>query len=81
MYICLDCETVFEEPKYYTESHGLDSAPYETWKGCPKCSGAYIETTCCEQCSNWITGKYIKLKDGTVVCDRCYEVKDIKDYY
>lgn len=79
MYICLDCENIFDTPKCYTETHGLNSPPYEIWNGCPKCAGAYVETMCCDQCDNWITGEYIKLKDGAVVCDQCYEVKDIED--
>lgn len=79
MYLCLDCESVFEEPKYYTEKHDLDSPPYETWTGCPYCSGAYVKTTLCCQCEDWVTGKYIKLDDYTVICENCYEIKDIED--
>lgn len=25
MFLCLDCQRVFEEPKEYVEKHGLDS--------------------------------------------------------
>lgn len=79
MYLCLDCENIFEVPKEYSESHGLSSPPYETWAGCPKCSGGYVETICCDLCGEWVTGEYVKLKDGTVACDQCYEVNDIID--
>ena len=81
MFVCLDCETLFYNPKCYTETHGLSSPPYEAWMGCPCCGGAYVETMRCDQCGNWVTGEYIKLKDGTVVCDQCYDINDIEDVY
>ena len=45
MYICLDCGTVFEEPKWVRESQGeFWGAPcYEEWLGCPYCYGAFEE--------------------------------------
>ena len=60
MYICLDCGYLFEEPKHYTETHGLDTPPYEQLIGCPKCSGAFVETYRCDCCGEWIIDKYIK---------------------
>ena len=79
MFLCLDCDNLFEEPKYYTECHGLFPPAYETWLGCPKCGGAYVETFECGECGNYITGEYVQLKDGICFCERCYEVKDISD--
>lgn len=79
MYICLECNTLFNIPVKHTETHGLDIPPYETWYGCPKCAGNYAEAQECDLCGKWITGEYIKLKDGTLVCDQCYEVRDITD--
>lgn len=79
MYICLDCNTRFWTPKQFTETHGLDSPPYEAWWGCPRCGGAYLKTMPCSECGQWITGEYIQLKDHTVVCENCYEIKDIED--
>ena len=79
MYLCLDCGALFEDPQKYTETHGLSSPPYETWTGCPECGGGYVETICCHLCGEWVTGEYVKLKDGTVACDQCYKVNDIID--
>ena len=79
MYLCLDCDNIFEYPVRYIESHGLDSPPYEEWYGCPKCAGAYVKTMPCSCCNNWITSEYIELNEGTVICDRCYKVKNIDD--
>lgn len=79
MYLCLDCGKLFETPTHYTEAHGLDAPPYETWMGCPVCGGAYVETMRCEQCGEWITGEYIELNDGQCVCDECYIARDITD--
>ena len=53
MYLCLDCENIFDAPK------------------------SYVETIECDECGQWITGDYIKLNDGTVICDNCYEPKNI----
>lgn len=47
-YRCLDCGRIFEVPKEYTETHGLDTPPYETWRGCPFCSGAYEPVKNCK---------------------------------
>lgn len=79
MYACLDCGGIFEYPKQYKESHGLDSPPYETWSGCPLCGGDYVKTARCDQCGDWITGAYAELKDGTIICEECYVIKDIED--
>lgn len=79
MHLCLDCGAIFEDPQKYTEAHDLPFPPYETWSGCPRCGGAYAETICCDLCGEWVVGEYIKLKDGTVVCDQCYEINDIGD--
>lgn len=79
MFLCLECGGLFEDPKKYQETHGLDSPPYETWFGCPYCGGEYVETIQCDECGNWITGKYVEIDGGTVICDDCYLIKDIED--
>lgn len=79
MYICLDCNTTFLSPRQYTETHGLDSPPYESYWGCPQCGGAYIEAYECDRCGQYILEDYIELDDGTLICDECYEVKNIRD--
>jgi DNA-directed RNA polymerase subunit RPC12/RpoP len=79
MYLCLDCDRTFEEPHYYEETHGLDSPPYETLSECPRCGGNFVETYLCDCCGKWITGEYVKLSNGTVACEQCYEVNDIGD--
>lgn len=79
MYVCLECGAVFETPVAYMETHGLDCGPYEALSCCPVCGGAYVETMRCSQCEDWVTGKYIELDDGSIVCDNCYLIKDIED--
>lgn len=40
---CRDCGEVFDTPKEWVETHGLDYGPYERWSGCPACGGAFEE--------------------------------------
>lgn len=79
MYVCVDCGTVFEEARYYVETHGLETPPYETWYGCPKCGGYYIEAFKCDCCGEWITGQYAITDDGYSYCDNCYVVREVGD--
>ena len=77
MFVCLDCGHVFEWPEDYTETHGLDTPPYEHFSGCPVCGGDYVETVQCDWCGEYITGKFVELSDGTVLCSDCYTERDI----
>lgn len=79
MYLCLECDNIFDEPKRYTETHGLASPPYETWEGCPYCGEMYVETCQCDICGNWVNGEYVECKDGTIICEDCYSIKHIGD--
>ena len=77
MFVCVECECLFEDPKEYTETHGLEHGPYEHFDGCPICGGAYVETHECALCGWWIVDDYIELNDGTKICSNCYTVKRI----
>ena len=79
MYICLDCGKTFLEPKHYTDTHGLDTPPYETYTGCPDCGGAYAEAHQCDECDKWICGTYIKTASGQRICENCYNRYDLGD--
>lgn len=78
MYLCLDCKNTFIAPQEYIERHGFSHPPYETFYVCPYCGGGYVKTFPCGCCGDWVTGKYIELDDGTVICEDCYEIKDIE---
>lgn len=75
-YICLECGALFDEPKKYTERHGLDTPPYEKTTGCPVCGGAYTRTIFCDACGGPITGDYVEV-DPTCdrYCDSCFTLK------
>lgn len=78
MYICYECECVFQEPERYCEKHGLSYGPYEYWDGCPHCGGAYTETYRCDACGEWITGEYVEINDEKY-CDNCFTLYDVRD--
>jgi hypothetical protein len=79
MFLCLDCDALFEEAEGYIETHGLSSPPYEGMSGCPSCGGSYVETIQCDYCGDWIIGKYVELDDDTIACEDCYRIKDVRD--
>ena len=80
MFICTECNSVFEEPELWEETHGLNTPPYEQWYGCPYCSGSYIETYKCDCCENWITTDvYVKTKDDKRYCDDCFLYYNLGD--
>lgn len=76
MFVCKDCGRIFEEPREYTETHGLDSPPYEHWRGCPLCGGTYTEAIRCDGCGEYIVGEYIKTIDYRYYCENCFKTRD-----
>lgn len=79
MYVCKDCGALFDTPIKYTETHGLDTPPYEEWHGCPECSGAYVETFECDMCSEFISGEYITVINGMKICAECFTTNNIME--
>ena len=77
MLVCTDCGRIFLEAKHYTETHGLEREPYETWFGCPECGGPFTEAHKCEECNEWITGEYIKTASGQRICENCYNTYEL----
>lgn len=78
MFVCKDCENVFEEPKgFYGEQleyFGFHCS--EHWIGCPSCGGAYVEVKQCYGCGEYIVGKYIRTVDDTYYCENCFSELD-----
>lgn len=69
MYICEECESVFEEPKIIEEHHpyGMGYAT-EEWAVCPHCESTdYTEAKRCKRCGEY----FAELDDG--LCDICYD--------
>ena len=83
MFVCLECGHVFSEDEVavWEETHGLDIPPYERWSGCPNCKGGYVEAHQCDDCGEWITGKYVTLNNGKRFCEDCFCVLELDDEY
>ena len=79
VFVCLDCGHIFTDAVRYKETHGFSDGRYETWDGCPKCSGAFVETRCCDNCDKYIVDRYIKTINGDFLCNNCYTERDIDD--
>ena len=77
MFVCCDCMETFLEPKIWTETHWLDTPPYEHYARCPYCGGAFTETYQCDCCNEWIIGPYIKLNSGERICEDCYTTYEL----
>lgn len=68
MYICMDCERLFDEPEIVEERHpyGMSSAA-EKWTVCPYCRSSNIEKAkMCKSCGEYT----VELTAG--LCDCCY---------
>ena len=63
---------MFQEPKHYIETHGLDTPPYERFTVCPHCGGAFVEAHRCDCCGEFITADYVVVQDGKRYCEECY---------
>lgn len=79
MWICLDCNELFQDPVHYVNTHNLDTPPYEEYYGCPYCGGTYVEAHECDCCGEWIIGDYIKTEDGKRYCEKCYTTMELGD--
>ena len=66
-YQCHECDRRFEEPDFITETHGLDTPPYEKIAVCPYCKGYFEEMYQCKICGEYFTVD--ELTSG--VCDDC----------
>ena len=67
MFICVDCEAVFNEPTIVIETHGLPCPPYEHFAVCPHCKSTNIEEAkLCSRCDTYV----LELEDG--LCECCY---------
>ena len=78
MFVCIECGAIFENPKEWQETHGLDSGPYEGFSSCPYCGGNYTEAFRCDTCGDWITDGYIKIGNDRY-CQDCYEFRELGD--
>lgn len=76
MYLCLNCNALFERQKQYAEKYSWEDADQIKF-GCPSCGGEYVETYECDQCGKYIMDDYIKIIDGSLVCEECYQRKSI----
>lgn len=52
---CKVCGMLFEdgEEKLYTDRHGFNYPPYDTYYGCPNCGGAFDEIEPCKICGSY----------------------------
>ncbi len=66
---CTRCGHVFsdDEREIETETHGLDSGPYESYSTCPMCGGEYETAAQCDLCGDYFLEE--EMHNG--VCDKC----------
>lgn len=70
---------MFQNPKEYIETHGLDTPPYEHIIACPHCGGAFVEAKRCSSCGEFITNDYVATQDGGLYCEECYALRNVAD--
>ena len=74
-YICRDCGETFDEPRRYTERHGLETGPYEELTCCPFCGGSYEKAVACAYCGRLIPESEACLTDD-LQCTLCTDCAD-----
>lgn len=74
-YICRDCGETFDEPRRYTERHGLETGPYEELTCCPFCGGSYEKAVTCACCGRLIPESEACLTDD-LQCTLCTDCAD-----
>ena len=70
MFICEECNKVFDDPITIEEYHpyGMGYAT-ERWNACPHCESTdIVEVEQCQKCEEYVE----ELVDGEL-CQRCYE--------
>jgi len=69
MYICRDCDYVFEKPARWKESIGeyWGTVVYESMVGCPRCLGEFDDADQCVGCGEYLVVG--TLEDG--LCEEC----------
>ena len=81
-YVCLECETEFDQPIRYQERHGLDAVPFEELNVCPHCgSDYYIPAEHCDLCGKPFLDEYIITIDNVQICNNCYIVRSVDGGY
>lgn len=81
VFVCIECGRTFETPDYWTETHGLDTPPYEEFSACPYCGSDYTEAKRCDCCDEWISDDYIKTEDGKRYCNNCIAHMELGEEY
>lgn len=82
LYVCLDCESEFDEPERHEEKHGLDTTPFETLYLCPACGSTYyIPASYCDLCDRVILDEYITTNHDVNICCDCYVRRRVGEAY
>lgn len=79
MFKCYDCGKTFFEPKNYQEKMGehFGFPAYESFSGCPHCSGSFEEAVQCKKCGEWFFED--ELTEG--LCEDCIDEEKEKYRY
>lgn len=76
MYLCKNCESLFEDGRITAVSDKLEfwgGECYITGLVCPSCeSDDIVEVPNCDICGEPIIDNYIRTTDGKNICGECY---------
>ena len=80
MYICINCNCVFDEPEVHEEKHGFTHGPFEKIYCCPLCGDTnFVETYQCDLCGYCIdTDTYVEI-DGHKYCENCFTINPLQE--
>lgn len=73
MFVCFDCDAIFEEPATRYENHGeyFGKPAREAYGACPCCgSTEYDAMVKCDRCGEWTATPHY---ENIVLCDICFD--------
>lgn len=82
MYICAECEKLFDEPITVRDGYNSVDPPNERLIDVSPCCEAYfVEAKECIVCEEGIDCDYIELSNGEFVCENCYSIHNVEDLF
>lgn len=76
MYLCLDCDNVFDEDEVVVKENRIDGYFDFCWEECPNCEGGnFVEAVQCDYCGEWFPkddAENMGMEETDLMCKKCF---------